>query len=136
MRKKLCLFFMIILVAVGVLGCRKAVVPAVVVRAEITYEHGGETLYRCYTQQEKLGSLLVYLRQHRFCGYAREDPEQVAGDRCRIELTRYDGTKTVILQNANRYRSTDHRAWEKVDEEQAQMLYPFLQSLPGDVSGT
>lgn len=136
MGKKFRVFLLILLVCVSVLGCRKAAVPAVVVRAEVTYEHQGNTLYRCYTDPEKLGSLMRYLRQHRFRGYAQEDPEQIQGDRCRIELTRYDGSKTEILQNANRYRSTDRNKWEKLNEEQGQMLYFFLLMVPGDISET
>ena len=136
MRKKVLLILLIISVALGVLGCSKAVVPGIVVRAEVTYEHQGQTLYRCYTQPEKLNGLMTRLRQQGFRGYADVDPERLEGDRCRIELTRFDGTKAIILQNANRYRSTDYRRWEKVDENQAKKLYPYLLESPGDVSGT
>ncbi len=130
------LILLIISVALGVLGCSKAVVPGVVVRADVTYQHQGQTLYRCYTQPDKLSGLMAHLRQPGFRGYADVDPERLAGDKCRIELTRFDGTKAIILQNANRYRSTDYRRWEKVDEKKAEKLYPFLLESPGDVSGT
>lgn len=136
MRKRILLILLIFGVGVGVMGCRKASPPGVIVRAEITYEHRDETLYRCYTQPDKLSNLLMVLRLQEFRGYADEDPEKIAGDRCRIELTRMDGSKTIILQKDNRYRSRDYRRWERIDSHQGQWLYPFLRDLPGDVSGT
>ena len=136
MRKKVLLFLLIFSVMLGALGCRRQALPGIVVRADVTYQHQGETIYRCYTQPEKLSGLLSHLRNQEFRGYAQIDPEKIEGDRCRIELTRTDGTKAVILQNANLYRSTDYRRWEKVDQAQAEKLYPFLLEQPGDVSGT
>ena len=127
---------LIFAVCLGILGCSAEVVPGAVVRAEITYEHQGETLYRCYTQPEKLSDFLMQLRLQEFRGYADVDPEKIEGDRCRIELTRIDGTKAIILQNANRFRSRDYRRWEKIDRHQGERLYPFLKGLPGDVSET
>ena len=136
MGKKIIVILLIFGICIGVGGCRKETTPGVIVRAEITYEHQGETLYRCYTQPEKLSSFLMQLRLQEFRGYADVDPEKIMGDRCRIELYRMDGSRAIILQNANRFRSRDYKRWEKIDPTQGARLYPFLRDLPGDVSGT
>ena len=62
MGKKIILFLLIFSVSMGALGCAKDSAPGVVVQAEITYEHQGETLYRCYTQPEKLSGFLMLMR--------------------------------------------------------------------------
>ena len=134
--KKVILFLMIFAVSILVFGCREKAGLGMVVRAEIVYEGKDETIYRCYTQPEKLSGLLLQLRLQDFKGYAQIDPEQVTGDRCRIELIRDDGSRGVILQLDNRFRSTDSRRWEKVDKKQAEKLYTFLRVVPGDVTET
>ena len=136
MRKKLLLLFLIFSL-MGLWGCRKPGAPSgLVAKAEVTYQRGDETLYRCYTEPRKLSAFLLALRLQDSLGYADEDPEQLPGDRCRIELTRYDGSRVVIRQNCNRYRSRDFGRWEDVDEDQALQLYLFVRYVPGDISET
>ena len=134
--KKLVLFSMIIAVSIFAFGCRRRTALGMVVRAEITYQCGDETLYRCYTKPEKLSGLLMQLRLQDFRGYAEVDPQTVEGDRCRIELIREDGSRDVILQLDNRFRSKYAHRWEKVDERQAKKLYAYLRVIPGDVTET
>ena len=119
-------------------GCgQKTAGPAgVVVKAEINYRHGEERLYRCYTEPEKISQVLMSLRMQKVQGVAKEDPERLIGDVCRITLTYGDGSTGVILQRANRFRSRNFHRWQTIDETQAQKFYPMLKSLPGDISQT
>ncbi len=116
-------------------GCEKDAAPRnIVVKAQVSYEHNGALLQRTYDHPDKLRNLLMCLRLQSFRGRPETDPEKIAGDSCEIWLTYCDGSQTVILERANRFRCRNFGYWEEIEEEDS--LYPLLLAMPGDVSQT
>ena len=87
---------------------------------------------RHYTQPAKVTAILNYLRLLKTQGAADTDPEQLTGDRFEITLYYSDGQQRIYRQQSNRYLSKNARAWEKVDPQQAQLLYPMLLEMLSD----
>lgn len=112
---------------------RKASSPYMVTQVRVVCRHKKNTMTRCYTQPHKMESVLNYLRLLKNRGDADTDPERLLGDRFEITLYYSDGRHRIYRQRANRYLSKDSHPWEKIDPDQAQLLYPMLQSMPSDV---
>ena len=117
-------------------GCKKesAAPRNIVVKAQVTYDHKGQLLQRTYEHPDKLRNLLMCLRLQEFRGRPETDPEKLVGDSCKIRLTYPDGSQTVIIERANRFRCRNFGSWEEIEEEDS--LYPLLLAMPGDVSQT
>lgn len=115
---------------------KKTELSGLVVKAEVRYNHNGQTLVRTYTNPEDLSRVLLGLQLPAFTGLPDVNPESVIGDDCKVKLTYHNGRTGVILQQSNLYRCVDFHAWEQIDSLQAEKLYPILEALPGDVSQT
>lgn len=107
--------------------------PQMVTQVRIVCQHKKSTMTRCYTQPHKMEPVLNYLRLLKYKGQADTDPERLTGDRFEITLYYSNGQSRIYRQRSNRYLSKNAHAWEKIDPEQARLLYPMLQSMPSDV---
>lgn len=87
---------------------------------------------RQYSQPHKIQPVLQYMRLLKREGHADTDPEMLIGDRFDITLYYSDGQRKIYRQRSNRYLSRNCAPWEKIDQDQAQRLYPMLQAMPSD----
>lgn len=111
---------------------KKPSIPHLVTRVQVICTGNGNTMTRHYTQPAKVTAILNYLRLLKTQGAADTDPEQLTGDRFEITLYYSDGQQRIYRQQSNRYLSKNARAWEKVDPQQAQLLYPMLLEMLSD----
>ena len=129
-------FLLVIFFLFALGGCKKenAAPRNIVVKAQVSYDRQGQLLQRTYEHPDKLRNLLMCLRLQEFRGRPETDPEKLVGDSCKIRLTYCDGTQTVIVERANRFRCRNFGFWEEIEEEDS--LYPLLLAMPGDISQT
>ena len=122
-----------LVLAMLLVGCGKteAVPPRVVIGVEVVYQQHGELLQRSYFREESMRMLLLYLRMLDPRGPMI--PEQEDDISCQFILRYSDGTESVFLQQGITYLQKNGGAWEKIDAEQAQLLYPLLLLLPSDL---
>lgn len=107
--------------------------PHTVTQVRVVCQHKGNTMTRCYTRPYKMETVLNYLRLLKHNGQADTDPERLMGDCFEITLYYSNGQQGIYRQRANRYLSKNAHAWGKIVPEQAQLLYPMLQSMPSDI---
>lgn len=115
-------------------GCRAAE-PAptpVVEQIRVTCHRGQAELTRSYTQEDKLQRILYHLRQQDYDGYAKNDPERLAGDDLRMELLFSDGTCRIYRQRCDRYLSRDLHRWRNIPQEQGKRLRYLLYLMESD----
>lgn len=135
MKRKIAVILLILSVFSLLCGCEKEETGAnVVVKARVSYERKGQVLQRTYHHPDKLRKLLMCLRLQELRGLARVDPVTLTGDRCKIYLTYQDGSETLILEKANRFRCRNLEIWEEIEKEDT--LYPLLLAMPDDVTQT
>ena len=131
------LFFFLLLPALFFLsasdGRQQAPDCLFVTQIDVVYGSPKPSVLRTYTDPEKMASVLRYLRFLEYRGKPEIDPEQLTGEQVSITLHYSNSCRRVYRQRAYRYFSKNYRPWEKVDSAQAQLLYPLLQLLPGDL---
>ena len=129
--KKLWVVFLLILLT----GCSaeaQTPAPELVSAVHVRYAYKRRVLERTYTDVEKMDMILHYLYALTPSGTAREDPEQLWDDDCRITLLLSNGKKRLYLQRGGRYLSVDHGAWHKIDPKQGSKLFPLISAMEGD----
>ena len=121
-----------LMVAVLLAGCGKKEAPVirVVTGIQVEYDRDGEVLYRTYSKSTSIQSVLTYLRILR--PFGPTVPKGEFDTTCRIILEYSDGSKSMYLQQGDRYIRRDEGDWERIDNEQANLLYPLLLLLPSD----
>lgn len=107
-------------------------VPRFVTRIDVICHRENTTTLRHYTTQEKIEPVLICLRLLEPKGKADRDPERLIGDTYRIVLYLSNGGRSIYHLQADRYLSRDHHPWERVNEKQAQKLYPLLMRMASD----
>ena len=115
-------------------GCREEKTPAIplVTGVEITCLHGEEVLQRSYTRPEKVQRILNYLRRQETKGYARVNPERIAGDAAWIRVQLSNGGSRMYRQRADRFLSKDCRRWKRIDDSWGRRLYSMMLLIPSD----
>ena len=104
-----------------------------VIRAEVMGNRDGETVFRSYTQSEKISGVLNHLRRLMPYIPAKENPELLPGESYTIILHFWDGRQRIYRQHANEYLSVDNEIWRHIDQEQAAQLYPYLEKTQSDL---
>lgn len=112
---------------------QKKPLPHIVTQILVVSHHGDHDMTRQYTQPHKIQPVLQYLRLLKREGTADLDPELLTGDRYDITLYYSDGQQKIYRQRSNRYLSKNCQQWEKINQEQAERLYPILQAMPSDI---
>lgn len=122
----------LLVLAVMLTGCgRHAEIPCrVITGVDVQYQQGGAWVERTYFQQESMEAVLNYLRMLKPEGIVLPDDPQTIN--CQITVHFSDGTDKLFFQQGNIYLREGDGAWEKIDRQQAQLLYPLLLLMPSD----
>ena len=127
---------MILLLCVLLGGCRAAAPSQpeqmkVVTRITAQYNSGAVRLQRSYTDEEKLRSILNYLRGLSPYGSGEEEPAGQAGQ---AEVTLYfsDGSSKVYEQYGVGFLRLDGGKWQRINPERGQELPLILGLLESD----
>lgn len=91
-----------------------------------------DSLYRRYTDPQKMETVLSYLRALQGHAHCCSTPERYAGPRYRIELYYSDGSTCYIFQHADRFLSREFQPWQEINTKHAAFLLPLIKSMPGD----
>ena len=102
-----------------------------VTRIEVTGEHLGKPIYRDYTSPEKMSAVLGYLRCLKPQSKTVFVPEWLADSTFDIAVYTSHG-KTILHRQAGNYYAADAKNWHMVDSEQAEKLFPILESTESD----
>lgn len=111
---------------------QRQTIPNIVVKIEASCQWNGIQLNRTYTNPQKTTPILQYLRLLKSKGFADTDPELLTGARFEIKLHFANGQINHYRQYSNRFLSRNTRAWERVDSQYVQFLYPILEAMPSD----
>ena len=130
-------FAMIILLSLLLTGCsdindETPGQPNLVTGISAVYRKGAMELTRNYSNQEKVRSVLNYLRHLRTYGTPETDPDAAEGSRIQITLTFSDGSQKIYDQWADQYLRSDGGPWQLISTEQGQDLYLLLGMMESD----
>lgn len=113
-------------------GCQRVQEPTpcrVVTQITVTRSDGSR---RNYTDQDKMRTVLTYLRCLDPYGTAADPPPAAAGADYRIEVSYSDGNGTIYLQRADRYLQVKGQPWQNLDPEKAALLSDIFKTVPSD----
>lgn len=131
--------FLLLILGIGILaaGCgaqkSTSTPPTLVTAVDVQYDFDTIHLQRRYTDTDKMDAVLYYLYGLSSCGQAKEDPEQLPGERCCITLTLSDGQVRTYRQQAGRYLRIDSDPWKTIDPDKAARLLPLVEHMPSDL---
>ena len=92
-------------------------------------------LYRQYRDSDKLNVITDYLHNLNPRYLTRTvDPDNLTGDSCRIILSLSTGKTRVYHQKGNAYLSVDLHRWQKIRENDGNVLYHLVNHLESDPS--
>ena len=120
----------IMLLTMLLTGCRQTAQarPRLVTGITADYSSGTIRLHRQYTNEEKMRSVLTYLRCLDPYGVAYEAAEQAGGSRVQIVLTYSDGSTKTYEQRADQYLRIGDSVWRNISAEKGREL-PLLLGL-------
>lgn len=126
----------VILSLVFLLGCTGAdsmpSKPSVVTGVTVTYENGGVTAQRYYTSDDKIRSVLNYLRWIDPYGVPEENPELSSGSSFSIVLSYSDGREKLYRQKSDRFFLEEGKPWRNIDPNKAVSLSQMLGQMESD----
>lgn len=126
----LCIFLLLLS------GCRRVETPQptcrVVTGVDISFRYEDMRLQRHYTDNEKVESVLLYLRLLKPLGKAHHAQELPEEDLYEITVHLSDGSDRIYRQKAHRYFSRPERPWEQIDPGQASQLYQLMRHYHSD----
>ena len=93
---------------------------------------GAMELTRNYSNQEKVRSVLNYLRLLKTYGPPETDPNTAEGQRIQITVTFSDGSQKIYDQWDDQYLRSDGGPWQVISSEQGQELYLLLGMMESD----
>lgn len=106
--------------------------PDLVTKIAVSYDHQDIHLDRIYTDTDKMDVILFYLYSLSPYGDAEEDPELLTGERCKITVWLSSGQHKIYRQYAEQYLSIDSHPWQKIEEDQASVLYHLIRHIDSD----
>ena len=132
-------FFAILIVGMSLLsGCRQSQ-PAetmpnsrIVKKVSASYSMGKLELQRSYIQDEKIRTVLMYLRLLKPKDGAAVDPERLEDSSGEIAVEYADGRRNVYYLRGDSFLSFNGHKWQSIDPNQGKWLRPLLESIPGD----
>lgn len=107
-----------------------AVDSHIAVQVDVLYAYNQGILLRQYTDQQKMGAVLNYLRLAQYVGMPESDPFREKGDTCRITVHLSPGGTHVYLLHAGQFLCRDGEPWEMAEWQDP--LLPLLRALPSD----
>lgn len=113
-------------------GCQRIREPVscrVVTQITVTRSDGSR---RCYTDQDKMRTVLTYLRGLDPYEDANAAPPAVTDTDYRIEVAYSDGNGAIYLQKGNRYLQVNGQPWQTLDPEKAALLSEIFETTPSD----
>ena len=131
--------FFVFLAALLLSGCRQEAPPEpeplyhYVTRVDITCNYGGENCYKQFTQEEKIRSILHYLRLLQDDGSLEDLPADKSGAEYEILLFFSDGGCRTYRQMDTDYICQDEGRWRILKPSQGRKLLTLFRLLPSDV---
>ena len=104
----------------------------IVEKIDVTAYINGEILRFTYTDQVKMGEILLYLRLLDPDLLHPMEPETFRTDAYEIRMTMLDGSETVYYQLYDFYLRKGSGCWYTISPTDGSMLHPLLISLPPD----
>ena len=120
----------------GLCGCHRGkdttVQRNVVTEITITCQTDGELIQRRYTSQDKMRSVLLYIRSVSSPFSAPNVPQEGAGERVSITTVSADKTTKTYHQLGQRYFQEGDSGWKTIDPEKGANLWLLIKLLPSD----
>lgn len=124
----------VMLLAMG--GCRRrqdtTVQRNVVTEITITCQTDTELIERRYTSQDKMRSVLLYIRSVNSPFSAPDEPGEGAGEQVSITTVSADKTVKTYRQHGQRYFREGEGNWKIIDPEKGANLWLIIKLLPSD----
>lgn len=116
-------------------GCSKKVPSAyrAVTAVDISFRYEDTHLQRHYTQNDKIESVLLYMRLLKPLGKPASQPPADDRDVYDITVRFSDGSTKLYHQKAHRFFSRREQVWERIDPGQASELYHLMRHYPSDI---
>ena len=135
MKRRLLIFlFTVSLLAMS--GCHRkmdtTVQRNVVTEITITCQTDTELIHRRYTSQDKMRSVLLYIRSVSSPFSAPDEPGEGAGERVSITTVSADKTTKTYSQQGQRYFREGDGNWKLIDPEKGANLWLIIKLLPSD----
>lgn len=133
MRRFILIFFCLLLT-----GCTYYAPPGenhpvrVVTAIDVTAAQEGSLIRYRYTENEKIGTILQYLRQLAPDQVTPITPDTFRSDAYEIRLTLSDGSQNVYYQIYDEYLQKDNGPWKSIDKAQGATLPQLLAATPSD----
>lgn len=110
----------------------------VVTAIRVLYRNGPREADLFFSEEEKVQTILEYLRKISPYGTPEEDPNQVTGSHFYITLIHSDGSTNTYHQLADRMMRLDDGPWKRIDITLAEKLVDLLGEMSEDdfTSGT
>ena len=125
-------FFAIIMSGCGDHDTQVKTSDHIVTQVDVLCQQEHIRIQRHYTNNEKMESVLLYLRLLNPQGTPDANPNLLEKDVYEITVHLSGGKKRVYRQTAHRYFSKDFQAWEMIEPGKAFELYHILQKFPSD----
>ncbi len=116
-------------------GCRRqhhAVQSNVITQITITCQTEEGLLQRHYTSQDKMRSVLLYIRSIRSPFSANEEPGEGSGAQVSITTVSADKTTKTYRQQGQSYFREGDGKWKTIDPEKGANLWRIIKLLPSD----
>lgn len=127
-------FWAVVLCALLLTGCAprpQPTPPRIVTEVTVTRTENGTAQQVRYTNGEKIGVILDYLRLADPYGKPDTDPESLSGPEYRIELHYSRWPSKVYRQKADRYMMSDGK-WQSIKKEHGEYLRQIIDGMAGD----
>lgn len=134
MKKWRILFFLLAL-ALLFTGCRPSPKAQCryTTRVEITCDYEGGTIRRSYTQEDKMGAVLLYLRLLKKEGPPDIDPNTLPSEVFQITVFLSDGSSRSYTQYGHRYIKDGLSGWRRIPADQAINLHRLFAHFDSDL---
>lgn len=113
-------------------GTLSSTTHRVVTQINISYENGPIRTQRHYSSNEKMQTILNYLRLLNPYGVTPTPPSCVSGSNFDIVLTYSDGGEKHYRQHADRYWQEGEGSWKEIDPKKALQLSRILCQMESD----
>lgn len=138
--KKFIKLYTLLFLCAFLCSCRAAMpeqpaLPGIVTSVQVSYRSKKLRLQRTYTDGQKIDVILQYLHRLKPLGPARNDPEYLDGEFCRIVVTQAGGQSHSYRLCCGEYLSVDCKPWQRYQPESADPIFPLLSRMPGDLPG-
>ena len=133
MKRKFCLVLLTLwIICLG--GCSKErILCRYVTRVDIHCDHDGIPILRSYTNEDKMGAVLMYLRLLEVGNPVSADPNMIPADTYEIKLTLSNGQTRTFVQKDHRYFRKPASGWQSIPPEQAYRLYALMRHFDSDL---